>query len=91
MIRTLRRPLLVLASIVAFGTTLSNINLIGILMALSGAWLYSSDYHGPVIKKNVGWGGLERQISNIERQPSPRTPDSPPLTAKNPYKDPWWH
>jgi len=48
MIRALRRPILVLASIIAFGTALSPLNIGGVAVALVGAWLFNncnSDSH----------------------------------------------
>uniref|UniRef100_A0A7R9ZY69 Sugar phosphate transporter domain-containing protein n=1 Tax=Pyrodinium bahamense TaxID=73915 RepID=A0A7R9ZY69_9DINO len=46
MIRTLRRPVLVVASMVAFGTAVKPLNAGGIIMALVGAWLFNSPAGG---------------------------------------------
>eukprot|EP00401_Gymnodinium_catenatum_P083077 CAMPEP_0117616792 /NCGR_PEP_ID=MMETSP0784-20121206/85245_1 /TAXON_ID=39447 /ORGANISM="" /LENGTH=238 /DNA_ID=CAMNT_0005420585 /DNA_START=527 /DNA_END=1239 /DNA_ORIENTATION=+ len=45
LIRTLRRPMLVMASIVAFGSAVEPLNIVGIVMALGGAWLYNKAKH----------------------------------------------
>jgi len=50
MIRSMRRPLLVLASIITFGTRITELNALGILFTLFGAFWYR--YENEMVEKN---------------------------------------
>lgn len=69
MIRTLRRPVLVMASMTAFGTAMSPMNGVGILLALIGAFAFRHDPVWPKARSlpppdpNTMQGSFRRAVS----------------------------
>jgi len=51
MIRTLRRPCLIIASVIAFETHIKSANAVGVVLALLGAWLYQGGVNGSEMLK----------------------------------------
>mmetsp|Transcript_20047 Transcript_20047/g.36213 ORF Transcript_20047/g.36213 Transcript_20047/m.36213 type:complete len:447 (+) Transcript_20047:71-1411(+) len=62
MIRTLRRPCLIIASVIVFHTPVKAANAVGVVLALLGAWLYqgSLELHGTQLMRR----GLVQSKSN---------------------------
>eukprot|EP00929_Paragymnodinium_shiwhaense_P039237 TRINITY_DN20631_c0_g1_i4.p1 TRINITY_DN20631_c0_g1~~TRINITY_DN20631_c0_g1_i4.p1 ORF type:complete len:176 (+),score=9.78 TRINITY_DN20631_c0_g1_i4:179-706(+) len=56
LIRTLRRPMLVIASIIAFGTHIKPLNMTGLGISFFGVWLYNHHEFRPTVFK----AGLSR-------------------------------
>jgi len=63
MIRSMRRPLLVLASIITFGTSITHLNALGIMFTLFGAFWYR--YENEMVRN-----GQSGSLSKIPRQTS---------------------
>lgn len=67
MIRSMRRPLLVLASIITFGTRITALNALGILFTLCGAFWYR--YESELVNKNGH--GVKRSVTETRQRTIP--------------------
>mmetsp|Transcript_39002 Transcript_39002/g.121505 ORF Transcript_39002/g.121505 Transcript_39002/m.121505 type:complete len:439 (+) Transcript_39002:77-1393(+) len=68
MIRALRRPILVLASIIAFGTAMNALNVGGVIAALVGVWLFNSGSDSEGQKLQCGGASMPRIPSRLLRE-----------------------
>jgi len=67
MIRTLRRPCLIIASVIAFETNIKSANAAGVVLALLGAWLYQGGATGSeMLRCGMARGGSTPHLHDAE-------------------------